>query len=79
MNIGPKKIALLSCGHGFMKSCFFTIMTLKSGKPTTPSHFAIERGNKQLLEIILEQFADNRLSVINDGWTLIHTAARFGR
>ena len=54
-------------------------MTLLSGKPTTPSHFAIERGNTELLEIIIEHFGDTGLSIINDGWTLIHTAAQFGR
>jgi len=53
--------------------------TLESGKPTTPSHFAIEKGNIELLEIIIEHFGDTGLSIINDGWTLIHTAARFGR
>ena len=56
-----------------------TLFIFPSGKPTTPTHFAIERNNLKLLEILLEHFTSKVQSVINDGWTLIHTASRFGR
>ena len=56
-----------------------SLFTISSGKFTTPTHFAVERGHLELLEMLLEHFSDNGQSVINDGWTLIHTAARSGR
>ena len=56
-----------------------SLFTISSGKFTTPTHFAVERGHLELFEILLEHFGDNGQSIINDGWTLIHTAARSGR
>jgi len=56
-----------------------SLFTISSGKFTTPTHFAVERGHLELFEILLEHFSNNGQSIINDGWTLIHTAARSGR